>query len=606
MSGQSRQSEYLEKKWFYPFAAAVLFASALIVYLPSFDVPFHFDDFRSILNNPYIRVTPLSPHSLYSAAFQDFKQNRPLSNLSFALNYYFNQLHPFGYHAVNFIFHLISGFCLWLLLERLLVRRMKDRAAARLAAFLSAWLWMLHPINTQAVTYIVQRHSVMAGAFSLLSLLCYDLGRNQKKNRYYILCGLSCLCALLCKETAYVLPVFIFLYELWFFQELRPGWLKLSWKWAAALLVFYLALSAFAFRGQMSGKLDTDIKKDPFTWQEHSLSQGRVLLQYAGLVIYPSGAWLSLEHEPDVSDSLVNPMTTVPAFLLIFGLIGFALLRAGKYPLLSFGILWYFGQLAIEALPLPIDLMNEHRLYLASVSILAAVPVGFAGRQKNLWPSTIICLLIGILYGTLTYERNQVWQTPSRLWRDSIMKAPHKNRPWNNYCTVLIEHDDIDRAGKACTVAVNMDPSQAESRSNLGICFMSVGNKPEAEKEFLKAIELDPGYGFAYYNLGSLKAGQGDDAAARQFFEKAMQLQTPSARVYLHIGEYYEKKKETENAARAFETAVSMQPENIDARLKAASALVALGDCPKALELAHSSPVKDSRMAGIISPCIRR
>lgn len=603
---ESRLLTFLKKEWSRLPAGLLLFTAALVVYLPSFDVPFHFDDIVSIIDDPYIRMTRVTPDAMFSAAFQDFKQNRPLSNLSLAFNFYFNLMSPFGYHLVNFFFHILAGFSLWILLDRMFTRRIKDRGPLRLIAFLAALLWMVHPVNTQAVTYIVQRHTVMAGAFSLLCLLCYDLGRSRSRTAYYIFSGLFCLAALACKETAYVLPVFIFLYDLWFFQELKPGWLKRSWKGIAALALFYVLLSGIVFRGQMTGKMESDFVDFPFTPVQRSLSQGRVLLSYVGLVIYPAGSKLSLEHDPVVSTSLFKPVTTIPAFLIIFGLAGLALAKSRKYPLASFGVLWYFGQLAIEALPLPIDIATEHRLYLASIPLLVMVPYSLAMPIKPLKTGVALCLLVCVFMGVLTYQRNLVWLTRAGLWRDAVMKSPTRNRPWHNYCSFLIDDNDINRAGFACNYALLLNEKQADTHSNMGICYMKIGLYEPAEKQFLRAIEIDPKFDLAYFNLGLIKALQKNVPKAMEYFDKTLELNPKDATVYRNLGAIYDKLGEPEKSFKAYQAALFYRPEWSDARFKVASTLAGKGMCRDAVALLRAAPAHDPQFDQVFEFCASR
>jgi len=605
--GSKKQGLFLilEKRWFYVLAGALVFLFSLLIYLPSFKAPFHFDDLESIINNPFIRVTRLTPSALYTAAFQDFKQNRPLSNLSFALNYYFNILNPAGYHSLNFSFHLVSGFCALLLLERIFYRRLKNLASARLIAIITALLFLAHPVNTQAVTYIVQRHSVMAGCFSLMALLFYDLGRSQRRVWLFALAGLAGLAAMLSKETALVLPILIFVYERWFWQE--PGLslksLRSNWKWLLALLGGYILMLALLLRGAMAGKLSSDFSEFHFTAFQRTLTEPRALLWYLGLIAYPFAPALSIDHEFAVSTSLFHPFTTLPAILIIIALIGFALIRAKEYPLLSFGILWYFGQLAVEAGPLPIDLVNEHRLYVAAIPALAAVPYLLTLRIKNWKAGIALSLLAAVLLGAMTYERNLVWLTRVRLWRDAVLKSPHQARTWYNYCSFLIEAGETNRAGYACSYAVGIDPSRADTHTNLGLCLFQIGDLEAAQNQFLKAIELEPDYAIAYFNLGLVKGARQDLAAAKYYFEKALQLKPKDAKVYYNLGVIYEKFGEPVNALRFFSSALSLRPEWVEARLKIAAALAEQGRCEDAVQLIRESPLSDARFEEILNRC---
>jgi hypothetical protein len=278
-------------RWSSRFGLGIfLLAFALVIYLPSFKAPFHLDDWVSVVNNPYVHILDLKPATLFRAAFQNGLQNRPLSNLSLAINFYFGQLNPVGYHIVNFVFFCFTALGVWLLLARLFIRLGFDPARSWLAAWLSALLWTSHPLNTQAVTYIVQRHVSFAGAFSIWSIYFFHLGLEAKKRRGFLfaLCSLSGISALLCKETAVVLPAIILLYKIYFFDDLKPGWLRSNAKWVIALAVFYGLGAAVALRPEMLAHLQHDFtRKQISTWGKF-LSTPRSLFWYLYLIFFPS------------------------------------------------------------------------------------------------------------------------------------------------------------------------------------------------------------------------------------------------------------------------------------------------------------------------------
>jgi protein O-mannosyl-transferase len=590
-------------KWFAPAALVLLTLAGLVCYWPSFKVPFLFDDQNSIVDNSFIRMVRLTPHALSRAAFQDFQQNRPLSNLSFGLNYYINGLNPRGFHFVNFFFHILSAICILLILERVFTRRSGSPGHGRMIGLLASLLWLVHPINTQAVTYIVQRHTSMAGAFSLLCLFLYDLGRSKGNKIYYALSALSGLCGMACKETALVMPAIIFIYDLFFFQELKPGWLKKDRVWVLLVLAFYLLLAAVLLMVRKSGKFGSGYGDFPFTPWERTLSQGRVLLWYLGLIIFPAGPRLSVDHDFAVSQSLLHPWTTLPAWLFVFGMIAFALLKARRYPLLSFSVIWYFGQLAIESLPLPIDLTFEHRLYLAAIPVLAAIPMGLIVPSKKSAAGTVLVLLIILFYGALTYERNRVWQSPVSLWRDAGMKAPGLNRPWNNLCSFLLDARKPEQAALACKNALKADPNDSQSHLNYGICAYAARDLAEAEREFQKAIELKPEAPLGYFNLGLVKFDQNDAEAGRTYFQKASEIGSADADMYFNMGMILEKHGFYEDALPKFFKALKRRPEWVEARLVAARSLADRGRCPEAVALIQAAPFPHSSFNPLLNRC---
>jgi hypothetical protein len=197
----------------------VFFVLGFLTYSNTFESPFVFDDELRITENPAIRLHDLTAQSLWDAAFgKDSARSRPVGNISFALNYYFHQYEPAGYHLVNIVVHIVCGILLWLFLKKTLslksVRSEKNHG--EWIALTAALLWLVNPIQTQSVTYIVQRLNSMAAMFFLLSFICYLNGRLAPKKGvrwgWFVGAALGWLLALGCKQNTATLPFFILLY----------------------------------------------------------------------------------------------------------------------------------------------------------------------------------------------------------------------------------------------------------------------------------------------------------------------------------------------------------------------------------------------------------
>ena len=539
---------FWQGKVFKPLSLFLLILIATISYSNSFNVPFQFDDRISIVENSYIRLKSLSPSSLFKSAFQNFKQNRPLSNLSFALNYYFHELNPFGYHTVNFFFHILTGICLFLILSRIFSRNALLAPYSNLIGFLSSALWIVSPINTQAVTYIVQRHTSMAGAFCLLAILFYDLGRSKGRRIYYVIGAISGFCGMLCKETALLLPVFIFLYEIYFFQELKEGWMRRSFYGVIAICAFYALAFIILFSGRSLSDFGSKYEDFAFSTGERILSQGRILIWYMSLIIFPAGSRLSIDHNFPVSKSLIEPIMTMPAYFLVLCLILFGFIYARRYRFLSFGIFWYFGQLSLESLPLPIDLTFEHRLYLAGIPFFVVIAMSVYYIRRKWLSVFIICLLV-FFNGALAYRRNDVWRSPLSLWKDAVLKAPfhmrseynlgneyyvkeNKNQAilcyqraikgkyseWRAHFNLALTLYDLGRFDEAISeyqIALRFNPKDPEKvRNNLGYAFQKKGDLENAIKEYKESLKINPRFHLAQKNLGKayLEMGRCDEA----------------------------------------------------------------------------------------------
>ena len=239
------------------------------IYSNTLRAPYFFDDEFNITRNPHIRLNQIKPEYLLRAGFESPIASRPVAYISFGLNYYFGGYDVFGYHLVNIAIHMITGLLLYFLVQATLAHSWKagidasDRQSPTAdwvpaygwqslnPSWVSFWttaLWLVHPVQTQSVTYIVQRMNSIAAMFYVLSLLLYVQGRVSQKRRlnpsrhssmhpYIWFAGslFSGLLALGSKEIAATLPFFILLYEWYFFQDLNRSWLRRYWIWVVVI-----------------------------------------------------------------------------------------------------------------------------------------------------------------------------------------------------------------------------------------------------------------------------------------------------------------------------------------------------------------------------------
>lgn len=371
-------------KWrpsFRHLIAIVLIAGvAWVAYSNTFQVPFHYDDRPNIVENPNVQITVLTWDRLERLIKNTYNVSiRVFSYFTFALNYYFGGFNVFGYHLVNFLIHIASGiFLYWFLLMTFNLPSLKEKygPVSYKVALFSSLIFISHPIQTQSVTYIVQRMASMAGMFFLLSLALYIKGRlstGWPRGFYFGGMVLSYLLGVFSKENVAILPLFIALYEFYFFQnfDLSPRGKKILF----ALLGVLLALGVFGFiiwgqryMQEIKGGYEYRASlSSPFTMWERVLTQSRVVLYYLTLLIFPHPSRLNLDHDFLTSKTIFDPPTTLISILIIAGLIGYSIWTAKKRPVLSFCILWYFGNLVIESSIFPLEIVYEHRLYLPAV-----------------------------------------------------------------------------------------------------------------------------------------------------------------------------------------------------------------------------------------------
>ena len=396
-----------ENQGSFPFhhliALALIAGVALIAYSNTFHVPFQFDDWPNILNNPNIQIKTFTWERAEQLIKNTYKEStRFFSIFTLALNYYWGELDVFGYHLVNFMIHVASGILLyWFLILTFHLPSLKEKygpISYRVALF-SSLIFISHPIQTQSVTYIVQRMASMAGMFYLLSLVLYIKGRlSFGQTRFFYLGGVG-LCYLLgvfSKENVAILPLFIFLYEFYFFQNVtvsqegRKILFLLLGSIGLILLIGLIIGGEKYFRIVME---DYQIRN--FTLEERILTQFRVVLYYVTLLIYPHPSRLNLDYDFPLSKTILDPPSTLISMCLIAGLIGYSIWIAKKRPLISFFILWYFGNLLIESSIFPLEMVFEHRLYLPAAGPFTLFSLWVVRGIERLKPRTLLMESLG-------------------------------------------------------------------------------------------------------------------------------------------------------------------------------------------------------------------
>ena len=369
---QSKPKAGRRSRYFIEFC--ILAFLIILVYSNSFQASWHFDDYENVANNPRVQINDLRPSTLFKTFFAspEGKQKpfRSVVYLSFALNAYVEGKQVFGYHAVNIAIHIVTAFLLFITVLKIFeTPKLKKRLNndALFVALLTATLWAANPIQTQAVTYIVQRMASMAAMFYLLGLYCYIIARLSAtpKNRItlFIGCGCSCFLSAMSKENAALMPLSLLLVEFIFFRDLRdPKQRKYFFT-----LLFVGAFAVVALGAMIFGNPFSFLNGYPnrtFTPLQRLLTETRILVHYLSQIFYPAPTRLSLYHDVIVSRSLLQPWTTLPSLLVTLLFIGLALKWMASRPLLSFAILFFFVNHLIESTVIGLELVFEHRNYL--------------------------------------------------------------------------------------------------------------------------------------------------------------------------------------------------------------------------------------------------
>jgi tetratricopeptide (TPR) repeat protein len=549
-----------------------------LIYSNSLEGPFLFDDEPNIVTNPNTRLIVFTQEGLKDAGFKSLISTRPVSNISFSLNYFFHQFDVMGYHLVNVIIHILTGILLYFFIKNtlnILLRKnnnpiIRESLNPSLIAFFASLIWLIHPIHTQSVAYIVQRMNSMSAMFYIMSMLLYVRARQVegkgKKGILFIGCALAGILAMGSKEIAATLPFFILLYEFYFFQDLDISWFRRHIYLFMAILIFVVIIVFIYLGAHPIDKILAGYGRRDFSLTQRVLTEFRVVIFYISLLLFPHPSRLNLEHDFTISNSLIDPVTTILALCIIIGLVGIAVYKARINRLLSFVIIWFLGNLVIESSVIGLEIIFEHRTYLPSMFvILLAVVLIFRYFRQRWLQIGILCWLV-ILFSFWTHERSRVWADSVILWTDCVEKSPNKARPRSNLGRALAENGRPDEGIIQLKEALRLRPDYAVAHNNLGTALEKQGRIDEAIEHYSEAVRLMPGFANAHYNLGvSLHRKRNIDEAIKHY-EETLRLNPLHALAHNNIGVALEGKGRIEEAKTHYYAALNIDPEYPDAK----------------------------------------
>jgi tetratricopeptide (TPR) repeat protein len=545
----------------------------------SFGVPFVFDDFDNILANPALRVEDLSPAALWRAGRESPSSSRPLANASFAVNHWLGDEDVFGYHAVNLAIHLANGLLVLLLarfvLRRLLGAAVPSPAAQDALAVLAAMVFVLHPVQTQAVTYLVQRMTSLAAFFYLGGLLLFLEARRRRRGpagMALLASALLCwLAALGCKQIAATWPAAAALCEVLLLRDVsREG--PRAALGPALLAVVGMAAAAFLYLGGDAGAIGRSYADRDFTPAERLLTQPRVVVFYASLVLLPMPSRLNLLHVFEPSRGLLDPPTTFAALVALVALVVLSLVAAPRRPLAAFCGLWFVGHLVLESSVVGLEMAYEHRLYLPMVAVALAV-AGVAARTLAASRATTIAAALVLIaaLGAGTFLRNEAWRSRVSLWSDTVAKSPTSARAWTNLGRALAEDGQPDAAVRRLERALALDPDLAEAHYNLGQIALARGRDSEAAEHYRRALRADPARVPARANLAAALARQHRIGEAVAQLREAVALAPTRVDLHFNLAVLLEREGRRQEALRHYEAVLRLAPGDAEAAARAAA-----------------------------------
>jgi tetratricopeptide (TPR) repeat protein len=553
------------------FAVLVIVAAVLASYANSLQGPFVFDDHTDIVDNPSIRrLWPLRNVFLVRSGSAAGLQTRPVANLSFALDYAVGGLNTMPYHVTNLAIHLFAGLALFGVVRRTLsLPRLPARfgRASVPLALAVALLWAVHPLQTESVTYVVQRYESMMGLFYLVAV--YGLIRGSTSTHSYgwgAVAVAATLLALGSKEVAVSLPLMLLLYDRLLlagsFAEIRH---RRWWLYLALLAVW----TAFALVQLYAGPRPWAGYELRWSWFEYARSQPGVILHYLRLVFWPQPLVLDYDWPPARSVGDILPGATVVAALL--AATGYALWQWPAWGLLG---AWFFMILAPTSSVMPLaDLAFEHRMYLPLAAVAAAVvfavyavvaALPFSARPRQV---ALACLLggVGLVLAVLTWQRNNDYRDEVLIWQDVVARRPNHPRAHNNLGNALTARGLVDEAIVHYQRALAIKPDLADAHYNLGLALAGRGLVDEAITHYRKALTIKPDLADAHYDLGRALAGRGLLDEAIVHYQKALTIKPDDGKTHNNFGAALASRGQVDEAITHFRKALEVNPDDVNA-----------------------------------------
>jgi len=552
-------------------------AVGLLCYANSFYCSFHFDDEHNIVSNSIIQNLSSIKEILL------IEPTRALGNLTFALNFHFGGLDVFGYHLLNFLIHIMVGWLVfWLASLFVQSHSMSTKPIVKKwLPILAALLFVSHPVQTQAVTYIVQRLASLCTLFYLLALCSYLKWCYQKnslrpaadKNHYkwLVLSLFSCLAAMVTKEISATLPLAIIMLDYFFIRQKNDNplaFIKRTWIFISALLIVpIMVMIKYPLLPVVSESYIAYQGIHRVSWGDYLLTQLNVISTYLRLLVFPIDQ--NLDYDYPFSHSLWEFPTLLSAGLLTT-LILFGVVMFNRQRIISFGILFFFTGFLVESIyPLP-NVIFEHRVYLSSVGFVIALSTALLVYVPKLLPLKIapLVLKIGCAFALgvlclLTYQRNKIWKNDMTLWNDVVKKSPHKARARYNLGNVYLQKNLLKKAIDNYAMALGKDSLNTLFYNNFAIAHHKLGNIQNAIDLYKKSIQFNPAYEKGYFSLGNLFAAQNRFDSASYYYSQAHVLNSKSFRNNYKLALAYQKNGNPEKAIPYYKTALKKNPNSV-------------------------------------------
>jgi tetratricopeptide (TPR) repeat protein len=574
-------------------AAAGIALATAAAYRGAMGGPLIYDDHLWITWNPSIRrLWPIA--GVLNPPADSVVYGRPVLSLSLALNHAISGNGAWSYHVANLAIHVMAALVLFGIVGRTLAYRPAAFPSERdriFPAFAVALLWALHPLQTESVTYVIQRAESLMGLFYLLTLYCFIRGVQSSVPRaWHLLSVLACLLGMGTKEVMVTAPLIVLAYDRTFVAGSFLAALRSRWRLYLGLACTWVvpAFLAVGLRGRGVGY------GLGFSWWAYGLMECWVVVHYLLLAFWPHP--LVFDYGTDIVGSVGE---AIPCALLLAALVAVACAAFGRRTLLGFAGAWFFVILApgSSVIPVAFQPMAEHRMYLSLAAVTAlfvAATWSLLGRR-----SMPVILAAAVALGAATFVRNRAYRSDTAIWSDTVDRRPSNPRARVALGSALALEDRYAEAAAEFGAALRISPGDFEARRNLGLALFHMGRNEEALAQFRgivapspdsaplhydiglaldasgrlgeaiaeygRAVGLDPEDGEARNNLGSALFRSGRVAEAIVQYQRAVVLKPESARVHYNFAMALGQTGHVERAIEEYRAALRIEPGNAEA-----------------------------------------
>jgi tetratricopeptide (TPR) repeat protein len=547
----------------------MILAIGALAYINSFEGAFVYDDVMYVGIPDVQQLWPPWP-----AMFGKQNASRPLIGLSLAINYSLSGIDTWSYHLFNLLVHLAGGLALFGIVRRtLLTDPLRERFGEKAfwLALVIALLWVVHPLQTQSVTYIIQRCESLMGMFYLVTLYCAIRSHySEKKWVWTVAAVAACLGGMMSKQVMVTAPLMVMLYDRMFLIDSFKEAARKRWALYTGLCGTWAMLIATTIVSPVNETAGFAVES--ISPLGYFVSEFKVIIYYLRLALWPDPLVIDYRWPKETSYWEAAPYG---AILILLG--AGALWALIKRRPVGYAGAWFFAILSVTSSFIPYtDLAFEHRMYLPLAAVLAIVVLGSYAAGQRLLMLTVpdeqrlrlsrslgfalvaVALTLLVLQ---TLRRNVDYRSQVVLWTDAVSKRPENDRAHTNLGKFLKDAGRLDEALMHYQIAYKYNPTYVVNLYNLGNTLIDLGRVEEGKAYLEESLRVNPDFLATHYVMGNLMASEGKYEQAARHFERVVRSDSSNPGAFFYLAQSLEKLGRVREAIDNYNLALRLKPD---------------------------------------------